>query len=528
MSSKKLRKYLAYYRKTLSDDPENIEARLRLAALFREMGRHRHAIEEYGTAAKLLASEGLPLEAIAACKAILELDATHRDTQYFLARLYAQVPEATDNSVRVARPVSPVSPVSPAPRSEKSTTGPTMAVNGRGTPADGDAITLEQPKAVRSEVMDGKSEAEQKTGDVTQVQPLHEQATLQQRTVDEEDDRQTFELDVFDMDSLELEHAKTGEWDELDILDEFDEPDTEELTVEERRTGSLEIEGSSPMKREFRVSALPVIPLFSQLPRKVFVEFLDAMELRRVPAGTEILRPDDPVSCLYVVVQGQVRVEKDLLDGRTIELASMGEGQVFGEFRLLTGRGGRARVVAETAVELLAVRDEVVYEVGRKYPELWQVLWSFYYRRMLNHAMASSQIFGSLSAEERELVMRHFEKREIEADKVIFARGERVDSLSLIVSGTVSVEVAVGKRSQQIESLSEGAMVGLGPCAEENRAKATARTQTDVVVYEMKGEIFRELIYALPEVAEAVREIVSMRHARTPNLPDDVSINDRV
>src|SRR5690554_7440052 len=72
MTSSKLRKYLAYYQKTLREEPENIEARLRLAAVFRDMGREAHAIEEYATASRLLAREGLALEAIAACKAILE------------------------------------------------------------------------------------------------------------------------------------------------------------------------------------------------------------------------------------------------------------------------------------------------------------------------------------------------------------------------------------------------------------------------------------------------------------------------
>ena len=103
-----------------------------------------------------------------------------------------------------------------------------------------------------------------------------------------------------------------------------------------------------------------------------------------------------------------------------------------------------------------------------------------------------------------------------------------MDTLSLIVDGTVNVEVPIGDKSQSIESLSVGALVGLGPCAEENRAKATVRAQTDLVVYQMRGDIFREVIYALPEVAEAVRELVSMRHARTPNLADEISINDRV
>lgn len=105
MSSEKLRKYLAYYQKTLREDPENIEARLRLAALFREMGNLAHAIEEYVTASKLLAAQGLPLEAIAACKAVLELDPNHTEVRFFLARLFAQAPDAAGQGARVAQPV---------------------------------------------------------------------------------------------------------------------------------------------------------------------------------------------------------------------------------------------------------------------------------------------------------------------------------------------------------------------------------------------------------------------------------------
>jgi CRP-like cAMP-binding protein len=117
MSSEHLRKYLAYYQKTLREEPENIEARLRLAALFREMGRPSHAVEEYVTASKLLAAQGLALEAIAACKAVLEIDPTHTEVQFFLARLFAQVPDAAGGQgARVARPVAaPARPIVETP-----------------------------------------------------------------------------------------------------------------------------------------------------------------------------------------------------------------------------------------------------------------------------------------------------------------------------------------------------------------------------------------------------------------------------
>lgn len=105
MSPKQLKKFLVYYRKRIEQEPANVEARLRLATVFREMGKTPRAVEQYEQAAQLLDEQGLALEAIAACKAILELDPSRVEAQYFLARLYAQTPDATDGSARVARPI---------------------------------------------------------------------------------------------------------------------------------------------------------------------------------------------------------------------------------------------------------------------------------------------------------------------------------------------------------------------------------------------------------------------------------------
>lgn len=498
MASQKLRKYLAFYRKRLNEEPENIEARLRLAALFRQMGRPAYAVEEYSAAAKLLASEGLPLEAIAACKAILELDPSHQQTQRFLARLYARVPEATDDSVRIARPVE---------------SGPSA---GASASSGSSRRATESPAApVRG--------ANRNNGDeVTRVQSPSDQSALRNAAA-HDGDRQEFELDVFDIDSLELDDETTERYGDLEALEAMDDP-------EEFASGATSLESTKVMaKREFRVSELPEIPLFSQLPRRAFVDVLDAMELVECVEGSEIIRPDDPASCLYIVRQGSVRVEKDLIDGRTVELDTMGDGEVFGEFRLLAGMGGQARVVADTDVELMAVRDEAIVQLGERHPQIWEELWSFYFERMLNHSLASSPIFASLSIEERNLVAEHFELREFDAGQVLFERGDAVDTVWLVVDGSVGVGVPDGDGDTRIvDTLEAGSFAGVSPCALQQAATATCRARTDVVVYSMEGEIFRELMYGIPEVAEAVRQLVETRQSRTPSLAGSRAVSERV
>ena len=62
-----------------------------------------------------------------------------------------------------------------------------------------------------------------------------------------------------------------------------------------------------------------------------------------VPAGTAVLREGDPGQGAYVVLRGQVQVSKH--DGeRSVELARLGPGELFGEISLLSGRGATASV----------------------------------------------------------------------------------------------------------------------------------------------------------------------------------------
>jgi CRP-like cAMP-binding protein len=337
--------------------------------------------------------------------------------------------------------------------------------------------------------------------------PREQEVLRDQAEVEEFQDEQVVDLALFDLESLELDDDDTVDWeDRVSLWEGQEEPSTRELMLDD--TSGVRPQPKQ-MQREFRISALPEIPLFSKLPRQVFLDFLNAMEMGRAQPGEVILSPDDPATGLYVIMRGWVRVERELSDGRVVELAQMGEGEVFGEFRLLTGDDRESQVVAETEVEFFAVSDEVVYEIGRDHPEMWDVLWGFYYERMLNHSMAASEIFGNLNAEERDLVARHFDLSEALADDVLFRIGESVEYLSLIVSG--SVEIRVG--SDAVTTLQQGDFLGVTPCAIDGPAGATAVAQTDLVLLQMPGRIFRDLLYGLPDVAEAVRQEVRERNA---------------
>jgi CRP-like cAMP-binding protein len=692
MTSKKLRKYLAYYQKTLREEPENIEARLRLASIFREMGRIGHAVEEYVNASKLLAREGLPLEAIAACKAVLELEPNHTETQMFLARLFARVPDATGGTARVARPMDEDDGqrrgrsgngqessglISPGATSREDSQPITLeqpkshARNSR-TPASGftavddetrradpaelpnfddieppeepeddeetrpaelaytgleekteegeaDGSTVEMDAADRDEIartlaagapdedlrtttdfqkedieahreaaaepsfdstlrqvqtvereddVDYYSDEFRGTQDVSEddilgaepappdeelrtTQDVEDDAILGEEVVDSEDlratdeletprrgtrqlgavdrnrqrnmtsrgipvspnesdDEETFEVGVFDMDSLGLENTST-DWDDLSFLDEFEEPDSSEVSAEDYEVDTGEF---GPAVLSVARSELPKIPLFSKLSPDLFAELLRVMDVRTFDRGTTVVSEETEKPSIWVIVKGEASVSKALEDDSVVELARLGEGDFFGEFLLLTGRSGAATVSAATELSVLELREEVIEELARSNPQIWDVLWDFYYSRMLNNLLATSVIFRSLDRQQRSELADQFSLEEVPAGEQVLGQGEHDDDLYLICNGVIRVEHEDRDGdTRQIDTLREGEFLGLISSAEETPVVANLKAVEDCTLLVLRGEVFRRVMSEYPEVERQVERAVRERKA---------------
>jgi small-conductance mechanosensitive channel/CRP-like cAMP-binding protein len=118
-----------------------------------------------------------------------------------------------------------------------------------------------------------------------------------------------------------------------------------------------------------RVDALARVDVF----RALDAEKVDRLSrrLRHVVfgPGEVILRQGDPGDSLYVVCGGQVAVQIGVL-GVSKEVATLGDGQFFGEMSLMTGESRTATVVAKTDVECYIVDKDAFQEIVQEKPEL--------------------------------------------------------------------------------------------------------------------------------------------------------------
>jgi CRP/FNR family cyclic AMP-dependent transcriptional regulator len=76
---------------------------------------------------------------------------------------------------------------------------------------------------------------------------------------------------------------------------------------------------------------------------------------RSFPKGARVFHEGDESDACYIVRSGEVRVTREHSDGRAITLATLGEGEIFGELAMLDGEVRSASVEALADTELLAV-----------------------------------------------------------------------------------------------------------------------------------------------------------------------------
>ena len=102
-----------------------------------------------------------------------------------------------------------------------------------------------------------------------------------------------------------------------------------------------------------RISILRLVGLFAETPDDILADVAVLLKPVEIPAGNAVVHKGDPGDCLYIIVNGRVRVH----DGqRTLNFLNAGD--VFGEMAVID-RGNRS-VTAKIA------KDAILYSLKQK------------------------------------------------------------------------------------------------------------------------------------------------------------------
>ena len=126
-------------------------------------------------------------------------------------------------------------------------------------------------------------------------------------------------------------------------------------------------------------------PLFRTMPSKVFMDFVMALEGKDYEADEYIVKEGDSGNEMFLIAEGEVVIEV-AIDGKTLQVAKLKEGDFFGEASLLTGSPRNASVKATSQASCLLLNRSHLNELNKSHPSVMASIETIYYTRLEQNA----------------------------------------------------------------------------------------------------------------------------------------------
>jgi len=345
-------------------EPKNLRLRLRIGDLLEKQGKRAEAIETYRTVAEEYARKGLLIQAIALHKLILRLDPTKSNLQEQIADLYAQWGRAEEEVPgKVEKGASPLPTPEMLPsiplfsdlkKEELSRVMEKIQAKwfGKGKPIckEGDPgnsifiISHGKVAVLRQQPGRGKTKlAELKEGDFFGEFGYFSNSR-RQATVEALEDTEVLELTKEELQKIVREFPMVSQ-----VLFKF----YKERVLDNLLTTSALFQDFSPGERR---------------------QVLDHLSLKELPADTRVIQEGAPGDCMYIIKSGEVEVSTSDPKGQKLVLATLQEGDFFGEISLITGHARSASVTTLRATELVRLGKEDFDRVIPRHPETLKIL----------------------------------------------------------------------------------------------------------------------------------------------------------
>jgi CRP-like cAMP-binding protein len=203
--------------------------------------------------------------------------------------------------------------------------------------------------------------------------------------------------------------------------------------------------------------------LLRHLPPEGIEVILPCVRSRRLADGEVVFRAGDPGDALYIVARGKVDILADAAPGETSAgqtLASLGEGQAFGEMALLTGGPRTATVRSAGESELLAIGREDFERLIAEDRLLAEAVEKLSHERALNNLSFGgprSARWATVANSSLERLSRR------EADKIL-AEGGHGSGMAIVLGNvldTIPGCLVIGSQFHGLGNLSLTLMLGM-------------------------------------------------------------------
>ena len=397
---------LDWFNTLLQKDKKNTQIRLRFADTLMLAGNKCEAVKQYRVVADEFAERGFMIRAIAINKKIVHLDPSQTDIHEKLATMNEDRSASTSRRPRLAdaltRPDAPIRreapqapvepPVSPvSSRMVSEETGPPETLPGLSLEesmemefgAGGEEpevpIAAEPPEGTEEEEVALEIEVgEESPASLSGGFELMEEAAARTKSSEgPTDEPPDFSEEPMEVVELNLEPEPTMAGDGVESLISALGEDIDSLI-----DSVIDDVGSSAMDEEPIGDEHPThISLFSDLSTPEFIDVAFLLVRRVGKVGETIVREGEPGDSMFIISTGEVRATVES-NGKQIPVATLRDGDFFGEMAVLSGESRTATVTAIKNTELLELSRENLREICSRHPHVETKIRLAYHERI--------------------------------------------------------------------------------------------------------------------------------------------------
>lgn len=263
-------------------------------------------------------------------------------------------------------------------------------------------------------------------------------------------------------------------------------------------------------------------PLFGRVTPEDFARLATVAVIEERPAGAVVVEEGEDGDCLYAIGRGRVLVhcrprapdgDEQRGSGERVYVASLTEGDFFGEFSLLTRARRSATVEAATDVTLLRIDREALDGLLLGDASFREPLVHFYRDRVAELLLARNALVSLLPPETRRRLVIRSEVRSYKDEQLIVKEGDDAGAVFFVMSGEVEVFHEEDGFPVFIDKLREGQLFGEMAALRGGARSASVRAIGHVELLAIDGAALAEALEERPDVRDRFEEAMAARAA---------------
>ncbi|MFK7895936.1 MAG: cyclic nucleotide-binding domain-containing protein [Myxococcota bacterium] len=249
------------------------------------------------------------------------------------------------------------------------------------------------------------------------------------------------------------------------------------------------------------------VPLFGDLDSASLQALIQKVRVVNLAAEDVLFRQGDSAKSLYVIVSGAV---VPIAEGpKRRKLAVLEQGAFFGEIGLITAQPRNATIEALVETKLLAIDRRAVRDLIKREPSVAKSILRFLRARLIDRLIRTHLFFSAFAHAEREAVARQFRVLEVKDGTRVVEEGQPAEGLFVVLAGALQRTKTVEGVPKTASDLELGDVFGAASLLEGRGSEFDVTAQGKCWLVVLGEARFRRIVEANPCLVRILNRLSS-------------------